>query len=538
MNITVNEMLSNKANMLNSKMSKAPAIVSDQPMPKPIGTENVAFGRSANIAKVAKKAAVPAALALAALFASCQYTEQYVDIDDSKLMEKMDKIIELLQAAKAAGESTNATVLAWYAEYQAGKMSYEQFTTNVEALLRNIDKNVSHIDSTLTAHADNFNSFYNEYQQNSANFDLKLDSLLNNDKTKIQALTNINKDFDNMNLNFNNMKLSTDSLYNLLENHFELVDSVTAQNLQIMLNAQDTTQQALLAAINDFKQTYVTTEAQNAADYKEQLDSLNAKFDRMIGKFANFEVDFANYSNNMADKADTVIAKMDAYKNSYKAYQDSMMALINNFKADNAAYQDSMMTLVNNFKIENAANQDSLKAAAAEANSYLAEMRDSVAPMIEAIRNIRNEGNSDITFNEFKAYMQQRDSVNQTNYFNNLQQMFEALGLDSISAYVKDIDEVENIINGKIDSLQTSFNTLLNMDLSNPDQAVLNKLSEIYQFIQTHDFCHCNCNNTQNHEGTDQGGNLNDFGGLFSQVREILNAKSKTYVPEIHEFYA
>ena len=220
---------------------------------------------------------------------------------------------------------------------------------------------------------------------------------------------------------------------------------------------------------------------------------------------------------------------MDAYKNNYKAYQDSLFALINNYGNNAEAYQDSMMTLVNNFKIENAANADSLKAAAADANEYLKEMRDSIAPMIAAIRNIKNDGNSDMTFNQFKTYMQQRDSVNSSNYFINLQQMFDGLGLDSLIAYTKDADEVINIINGKMDSLQTAFDQLLNLDLGNPDAAVLAKLQEMLEFLQTHNFCNCNCSgsgNNSNHEGV-----LDNLDNTFAQnvSNSINNATAKFY---------
>ena len=249
------------------------------------------------------------------------------------------------------------------------------------------------------------------------------------------------------------------------------------------------------------------------ANYSAKYDSLMAKLDGMFGRLGDIDQNILNVGANLAGKVDTVNLNITNFTDVYNAGNDSIAALIKEFKNASTERQDTIIAKIEAFENSTKASLDSLKLSAKDANTYLAEMRDSIAPALDLLRELRDNGNNN--YQNFLQVLAERDSVNHTNFFNTFNNTMAALGLDSIAQTVKDIKTLETTINDKMDGVQAILDFITNLNYDNLDADVIAKLQEMFDFIKTHQFCNCNCqgnNNQNNHEGI-----LDNLDNLFAQ---------------------
>ena len=570
--ITFNEMLlSNKANMMNFK--KAPAVVSDAPMPKPEGA-NLAF-KATPVSKTASKAITSIALAAAALGThSCVQVPELerrditinntVNIDFAVLNELIAELkaereqdrqqdsvyhaqtMEILNLIYTADDESRQAIVALYQAYlnNENEMTWAQFRDLLLAMkerLDNIDKNVAHMDSVLTLHSASFNEFVNKYSNDQVNLNLRFDNFEKNDSAKIAEAIAIKDIINNMNIDVAGIKLNGDSIYALLkDNNSQLMDSlavwlnnnngagnsdVTNNSLQAMLNdffnnlsldlnnVADKSVANIDSIISNKWNEYKQMKNDEIANYSAKYDSLMAKLDGMFGRLGDIDQNILNVGANLAGKVDTVNLNITNFTDVYNAGNDSIAALIKEFKNASTERQDTIIAKIEAFENSTKASLDSLKLSAKDANTYLAEMRDSIAPALDLLRELRDNGNNN--YQNFLQVLAERDSVNHTNFFNTFNNTMAALGLDSIAQTVKDIKTLETTINDKMDGVHAILDFITNLNYDNLDADVIAKLQEMFDFIKTHQFCNCNCqgnNNQNNHEGI-----LDNLDNLFAQ---------------------
>lgn len=603
MNITVNETLPlNRANMM--KLRKASSIISDSSMPKPEDANNMAF-QGATVKPAVKAATVLATFIAPSIITSCiQYPDlergdvtinNSVTVDLSMWNEmiaalkaelqqsrQQDSIqhandaardsayhaetMQILNLIYNADDSTKQTILKFWNEYLEGGMTFADFKDILLAMeqhLANIEKNMAHMDSVMTAHAGSFNNFVEKYDNDQINLNARYDNFEKNDSVLISEVIEIKNLNHDMKINVEGMKISGDSLYALLaNNHGELMDTlknrlnggengdVTINALRIMLGDYfdelnlniDESTDSLLANVNRIWQEYKQAKDEEIANNDAKYDSLMVKLDGIFGKLGDIDQNITDQGAKMAGKVDTVNININNFINEYKAGNDSIAALIKEFKNASTERQDTIIARIESLENTTKAGLDSLKASTAEANVNLAEMRDSIAPALELLRELRNDGNNN--YQNFVQLLAERDSANHTNYFIAFNNTLAALGLDSIAENVKDIKTIEDAINNKFDLVQSIFDFISGIDYDNLDADVIAKLQEMFDFLKTHNFCNCNCgnnNNQNNHEGI-----LDNLDNAFADnvarrvnqaaARFLNNHKDNTYI--VTDLYA
>lgn len=430
------------------------------------------------------------------------------------------------------------------------------------------DINANHAD--LMATKEEELEFMNKFYEQGENQTALLDSMYNNQKgmaENIQILTNnsnellaIAKD----DTKYNELMNKLDSLkpeeidYQKFEQMFKLLNMNLQDAIRDFKNDNKKGQQALIGAINNFKNTYLRTESAQSQQFAIIIGKLDF-ITKYLPNLSQDEVEAAikelteavknntgaveentevigSGLDNIDAKLDKVIAKLDTLIDNtsglteyFASQKDNWINALKNLEKGNQML-DRILTeekitneYLSGFKADFAEMKDAQKIA----NSYLnilIKKADAVEKAIQEI-DVNVEVNGGMTRDEFLSAMEERDKKAATEF----KKFIEEYGFDKVPgdvqtikeflAQVKDAIQSQKDYSAQLDRIiaqgDNIYNFLLNMDFSNPEEIA--KLDKIINILENwKHICECDHDNISGDDENKNDESIKDMEDMFS----------------------
>ncbi len=370
---------------------------------------------------------------------------------------------------------------------------------------------------------------------------------INNNATQLLVIAQDDTKFKELMNKLDSLK-PTDVDYQKFEEMFKLLNMNIQDILNQYMENNTAGQNALIDAINDFKNTYITTEQQQSAQFSEIINKLNfiatklpnmdqsnieaaikALTDAVNNNTGAVEDNTEVVGKGLADiiaQLDAILAKLDKVientsgLTNYFADQKENWGVALKFLGDINTLMESLLNeqQITNSKLESfKADFKEIKDAQKLANSYLAILVQKADALENAMKEINVNGG--MTREEFLSAMEERDAKVAEEF----KKFISEYEFDKVPGDVQTIKEFLSEIKGAINNQKDYsaqldriinlenkiYDFLKNADFSNPDYT--NKLNEILEAIKN---WKCNCECGKDSGSTDES--IKDLEDMFS----------------------
>lgn len=495
-------------------------------------------------------------------------------IENGKSQEEANAILERI-------ENGQADILA---RLTAGEITFKEARAEWEALLNSIDGTLKGILAEIQGLRDDINAnhadlmatkeeeleFMNKFYEQGENQTALLDSMYNNQKgmaENIQILTNNSNELLAIaqdDTKYNELMNKLDSLkpeeidYQKFEQMFKLLNMNLQDAIRDFKNDNKKGQQALIGAINNFKNTYLKTESAQSQQFAIIIGKLDF-ITKYLPNLSQDEVEAAikelteavknntgaveentevigSGLDNIDAKLDAVIAKLDTLIDNtsgltefFAAQKDNWINALKNLEKGNQIL-DRILTeqkITNEYLSGFKADFAEMKDAQKTANSYLnilIKKTDAVEKAIQEI-DVNVEVNGGMTRDEFLSAMEERDKKAATEF----KKFIEEYGFDKVPgdvqtikeflAQVKDAIQSQKDYSAQLDRIiaqgDNIYNFLLNMDFSNPEEIA--KLDKIINILENwKHICECDHDNISGDDENKDDETIKDLEDMFS----------------------
>lgn len=430
-------------------------------------------------------------------------------------------IIQLLIKQGKTQEQANQLLQDLINKVENGSVSYEDALKQIMEILGSIDGKLDEILAELKNISENITMFRESYEEGKEESLKYLSEIYENGKISNaylralgQGLSVVNENLIKLNNNVMDLKAiaQDDTKYNALMEQlkkleagsidyekFEQMFKLLNMNLTDVLNM---TKAELIAAINNFEQTYINTEKQhqellqnisnkmNIIINMQGVDSaaLQAAIQQLTNAINNGNENVVNELKNIQAQLDKILAKLDAVLKEIGTLSSKVDTYANLF---NKKFDSAVNKLINELRKGLAA----IKSEQQLSNQYLKNLTQQADEMIEKLDSLKQQSGN-ITLEQLEALWKERDEANYEKYAKLIKDL--GLKIDTTNAKLDDlINAIKQYEQDKKD-YSAQLDRIIALLEANPDYT--SKLDEIIELIKNFK-CNCDCGNKDGNEG-------------------------------------